>query len=71
MQVFIVAVKAKLDELNLSQSELARRANMDQSSCSKLLRGQMGNCTLSKCDEIALALGTTTIDLLSSTKSPD
>ena len=64
MQVFIGAVKAKLETLHISQSEFARRASMDQSSCSKLLRGQLGNCTLSTCDEIAAALGTTTVDLL-------
>lgn len=68
MQVFIVAVKAKLDELNISQNELARRSSMQSTHVSKLLRGQLGNCTLSKCDAIASALGTTTIDLLNSAR---
>lgn len=64
MQVFIVAVKAKLEELDVSQSELARRINSQPIEVSKLLRGLAGNCTLSRCDAIANALGTTTADLL-------
>lgn len=69
MQLFIAAVNHRLEELSISQSELARRAEMAQPSLSKLLSGKKGNCTLTKCDEIAAALGTTTLALLMETQA--
>lgn len=64
MSVFCTAVKSKLGEMGISQNELARRLELDESYFSKLLRGKAGNCTLETCDKIAAQLHTTTGQLL-------
>lgn len=64
MAVFCDAVKTRLRLLRISQGELARRLDISAPTLSQLLQGKAGNCSLKRCDEIAAALDTTTIDLL-------
>lgn len=65
MAIFCAAVKRRIRLLRISQNELARRLGVTSTAMSQLLQGKAGNCTLKKCDEIAAALDTTTLDLLS------
>lgn len=65
MAVFCDAVRRRLRLLRISQGELARRLGIGPQNLSALLSGKTGNCTLKRCDEIASALDTTTLDLLS------
>lgn len=64
MTVFCDAVRRRLRLLRISQGELARRLGITPPTLSQLLQGKAGNCSLRRCDEIAAALDTTTIELL-------
>lgn len=65
MAVFCDAVRRRLRLLRISQGELARRAEMDPSQLSRMLKGTLGNCTFAMADRVAAGLGTTTTELLS------
>lgn len=71
MAIFIQAVRNRLRKLRVSQNELARRMGKEQTDLSKLLRGVRGNCSLETCDQIAHALGTTTLELLQNADRSD
>jgi transcriptional regulator with XRE-family HTH domain len=64
MERFVVAVKAKMTRDGVSQTELAKRLGITQPQISERLALKRGNLSFNKADEIAAALGTSTVDLL-------
>lgn len=66
MDVFIDAVKARMDEKGITQIELAKRLGVSKATVNQRLLKNAGNCSFKTADEMAAALGTTTIELLKS-----
>jgi transcriptional regulator with XRE-family HTH domain len=66
MEAFLDAVKAKMKREGITKVELAKRLGIHETAIGKRLNGKAGNCTFQTADEIATALGTTTIELLTS-----
>jgi transcriptional regulator with XRE-family HTH domain len=64
MEAFVEAVKAKMKRDGITQVELANRLGVHKSAITQKLQGKGGNCSFRTADEIARALGTTTIELL-------
>jgi len=67
LDVFRKQVRIRLDQAELSISELAKRANLSRRIVSQLLSGVNG-CTLANADSIARALGCRLPELLSEPK---
>lgn len=65
MQIFLEAVRLRMDALEIRQVDLCDRLGMKSAQLSPLLNGKRGNCSTSQMDRISKALGTTTVDLLS------
>ncbi len=64
MEAFLFAVKAKMKRDGITQVELANRLGIHKTAVGTKLNGRGGNCTFQTADEIAHALGTTTLELL-------
>jgi transcriptional regulator with XRE-family HTH domain len=66
MEAFVEAVKAKMIRDGVTQVELAKRLGIRQPTLSGKLSLARGNMSFATADEIAKALGTTTLELLTS-----
>jgi transcriptional regulator with XRE-family HTH domain len=66
MEVFVDAIRARMIVEGVTQDELARRLGVHKTAVSRTLNKKGGNCSFQTADEFAAALGTTTIELLTS-----
>lgn len=64
MELFVIAVKTRMRESNVTQDELAQRIGVKQPVVARSLSRKGGNLSFETADRIAQALGTTTVDLL-------
>jgi len=66
MKVFSESVRRQMEIQGVSIAELARRTSMSRPGLTNLLNGRSGSCTFATADAIAVALNTTTAELLHS-----